>query len=68
MPDIAVGVNKPTHNLPFPHKTIFIMRFDGKRIVRKWAGSTMGRPLLEFGFAPKVQGKSQYLFTLEKRL
>jgi len=66
--EIAVGVTKSTHNLHFPHRTLFIMRFDGHEIRRKWTGSTMGRPLLEFCFSPKQKGKSQYLFTLEKRL
>jgi len=66
--EIAVGLIKPTHNLHFPHTTLFILRFDGKDIVRKWAGSSMGRPLIEFGFSPKVKGKPQTLFTLEKRL
>jgi hypothetical protein len=66
--EIAVGLTKPTTRLPFPHRTLFIMRFDGKQIVRKWAGSTMGRPLLEFCFTPKVKGKPQTLFTLESLL
>ena len=66
--EIAVGVTKPTPNLPFPHRTLFIMRFDGTKIWRKWAGSTMGRPLLEYCFGPKTHGQPQLLFTLEKQL
>src|SRR5471030_1122721 len=46
--EMAIGLTKPTKYLPFPHRTLFIMRFDGKQIIRKWAGSTLGRPLLEF--------------------
>jgi hypothetical protein len=66
--EIAVGLTKATRYLPFPHRTLFIMRFDGRQIVRKWAGSTMGRPLLEFCFGPKEKGKAQTLFTLETAL
>ncbi len=66
--EIAVGVTKSTPNLRFPHKTLFIMRFDGHEIYRKWTGSTMGRPLLEFCFSPKERGKPQVLFTLEKTM
>jgi len=62
---IAVGVTKPTHNLPFPHRALFLMRFDGDELRRKWTGSTMGRPLDEFCFAPR---KPQALVTLEECL
>ena len=65
---IVVGLTKPTKYLPFPHRTIFVMKFDGHKISRKWAGSSMGRPLLEFCFGPKSLGKPQTLFTLERRL
>ena len=66
--EIAVGVTKTTPNLPFRHRTLFILRFDGEKIGRKWTGSTMGRPLIDFCFGPKRQGRPQVLFTLEKRL
>ena len=59
---IAVGVDKPTHNLHFPHRTLFLLSFDGKALKRKWTGSTMGRPLLEFCFSPTPP---QRLITLE---
>jgi hypothetical protein len=59
---IAVGVDKPTHNIRFAHRTLFLISFDGHQLKRKWTGSTMGRPLLEFCFAP---GVPQRLVTLE---
>lgn len=62
---IAIGVSKPTQNLHFPHRTLFLVRFDGKTLTRKWTASTMGRPLLEFAFAP---GTPQRLLTLERTL
>ena len=64
-PAIAVGVTKSTHNLRFPHRTLFLFRIDGTTLVPRWTGSTMGRPLLEFCFSPQVP---QRLFTLETRL
>lgn len=66
--EICVGLTKPTHQFKFPHRTIFVMRFDGERLVRKWAGSTMGRPLLEFCFGPRNVGEGQVLFTLESTI
>ena len=65
--EIAVGLTKATKRLAKPHRTLFIMRFDGHQIVRKWAGSTMGRPLIEFCFSPKQAQKPQLLFTLERK-
>ncbi len=60
---IVVGVNKKTHNLPFPHRTLFLYSFNGQELKRKWTGSTMGRPLLDFCFsralAPGPAGKYQ---------
>jgi hypothetical protein len=59
---IAVGVSKPTHNLHFAHRTLFLISFDGHELKRKWTGSTMGRPLVDFCFSPV---KPQRLVTLE---
>lgn len=66
--EIAVGLTKATKYLPFEHRTLFILRFDGEKIVRVWAGSSMGRPLVDFCFGPKVPGKGQTLITLERTL
>ncbi len=66
--EIAVGVTKATKYLPFRHRTIFILRFDGEKIIRKWAGSQMGRPLIDFCFGPKIAGHPQTLYTLERTM
>lgn len=66
--EICVGLTKSTHQFDFRHRTLFVMRFDGEQIFRKWAGSTLGRPLLEYCFGPKEPGKPQILFTLESKL
>jgi hypothetical protein len=67
--EICVGVTKPTPVLPFPHRTLFIMRFDGRRIYRKWAGSSLGRRLIDFTFGPPdAASHRQTLYTLERNL
>ncbi len=66
--DIVVGINETTRYLKFPHKTLFVMHFDGKQLSRKWAGSTLGRPFTEFCFGPKVAGQGQLLVTLDRCL
>ena len=63
-PDLAVGVHKPTRRIPVPHNTIFVYTFDGKRLLKKWLGSTMGRPLLDYCLGPP-RPKGCLLFTLE---
>jgi hypothetical protein len=67
IPDLAIGVDKPTHNLHFAHRTLFIFKFDGHALTRKWTGSTMGRALLDFTFQPNQRGVSP-LATLETNL
>jgi hypothetical protein len=59
-PEILVGVKKTTWNLPFLHTTIFVLGFNGHQVYRKWTGSTLGRPLLDFCVG---DGK---LYTLER--
>lgn len=63
--ELAIGVEKPTRNLPFDHRTLFVYTFDGERIHKKWLGSSLGRPLVDFAFGPAPAGEPQPLFTLE---
>jgi len=67
-PDLLLGIIKSTHQLHFPHTTLFVYTFDGKQIRRKWMGSTMGRPLLDFTLAKADSKGWQPLFTLERTL
>lgn len=68
LPEIAIGVVRSTKSKPFDHRCIFIMRFDGKRLRKKWMGSGMGRTLLEFQFGPASKGHPAVLYTLERTL
>ena len=67
-PDLLLGIVKSTHQLHFPHTCLFVYTFDGKQIRRKWMGSTMGRPLLDFTLAKPGKDGWQPLFTLERTL
>lgn len=51
-PEFAIGVTKTTRFIKERHTTIFFYSFDGKRLTKKWTGSTMGRPVTDFCFAP----------------
>jgi len=51
-PEIAIGIKKATRFIKERHTTIFFYSFDGKRLTKKWTGSTMGRPVTDFCFAP----------------
>lgn len=68
VPELAVGVFKPTRFIPKPHRTIFVFTFTGKKIVKKWMGSSMGRPLLDFCFKSPQKSEWQRLLTLQRTL
>lgn len=61
--DFAVGVHKATRYLPSPHRSVFIYTFDGKELHKKWLGSTVGRPLVDFLLVK--EGARSFLITLE---
>lgn len=63
VPDFAIGVLKSTRFIKQPHTSVFIYTFDGKAIHKKWLGSTVGRPLLDF-LVEKEREKT-FLWTLE---
>lgn len=64
-PDLAVGVHKSTRRIREPHNTIFVYTFDGRRLLKKWLGSTMGRPLIDYCLGPPNSNGAR-LFTLER--
>lgn len=68
--EIVVGVERITKYTPVVHKCLFVLRFDGKKIQRKWMGSSMGRPLVDFTFAKRVKDNKNFdqLITLETNL
>jgi hypothetical protein len=67
-PDLLVGVVKATHQLHARHTTLFVYTFNGREIRRKWLGSTMGRPLLDYTLGKAGTDGWQPLFTLERTL
>ena len=40
LPEIVVGVIRKTQYTPVEHKCIFVSRFDGRNLKRKWMGSS----------------------------
>lgn len=64
-PDIAIGVNKRTRFIPERHTSVFFYSFDGRELTKKWLGSTMGRPLLDFCIGP-TRKEGQFLVTLQR--
>ena len=65
--DVAVGIVKRTRYLTQPHTCLWIFGVRDGKFTRKWLGSTMGRPLIEFGFGEPEKGGAP-LFTLERTL
>ncbi len=55
-PDFAFGIVKQTHIYPRPHKTIFFYEIRGGKVVPKWKGSSLGRPLVDFQYAATARG------------
>lgn len=56
MPDFAIGIVKQTHIYPRPHKTVFFYEVRGGKVVPKWKGSSLGRPLVDFQYANTARG------------
>jgi hypothetical protein len=66
--DVAVGIVKSTRYLPQRHTCLWIFGVRDGKFSKKWLGSSMGRPLLEFCFGPAHGPGGQPLFTLERSL
>lgn len=64
IPEILIGVYRKSPYTPAWAQSIFVMTFDGKELIRKWMGSSMGRPLFDFTVAPE---KTQRLLTVQLR-
>lgn len=55
-PDFAIGIVKQTHVYPRPHKTVFFYELRSGKVVPKWKGSSLGRPLVDFQYAHTPRG------------
>lgn len=64
-PELAVGVNKSTRYIPVRHTTVFFYSFNGREITKKWLGSTLGRPLIDYCLGPAAPGGC-LLWTLQR--
>ncbi len=48
--EVIAGVwsNQLRHDDPSPHKTLWVLGWDGRRLFPKWRGSAMARPMSDF--------------------
>ncbi len=65
IPEIVIGVYRKSNYTPAWARSIFVMTFDGKELIRKWMGSSMGRPLFDFTFGPE---KTKRLITIQEAI
>lgn len=63
--EVAVGVNKPTKFLPFPHNCLFLYRWNGREELPMWLGSSLSKPFTDFLFAPR-RGRPARLYSVER--
>ena len=57
IPEIAVGVIKPTRFDPKPAKRLFLFKITEDFYIRPlWLGSRVGQPLVDFGIVPGEEG------------
>ncbi len=66
MPEVAVGVYKTTVRDPVARNRLFIFDWnEDHTLAAKWLGSSLGLPLLDFGFQAGADGKDR-LVTIEQ--
>jgi hypothetical protein len=65
IPEICAGVYRKTPYTPAWARSIFVYTFDGKELIRKYMGSSLGRPTYDFTFTPE---KTQRLLTVQEGL
>ncbi len=62
-PEIVIGVWRKSRFSAAWTRSIFVMIFDGTELVRKFMGSSLGRPLLDFTVSPEKRSR---LITIEE--
>ncbi len=48
--EVLLGIwsRQKRHDEPEPHRTVWVLDWDGKRLVETWRGSALARPLIDF--------------------
>ncbi len=64
---MVFGVHKPTRYFPKPHAGLFVFGFDGTRIVKRWLGSHLADPFVDFDLVRPTGQNRDKLVALECR-
>ncbi|HEX8173791.1 MAG TPA: VCBS repeat-containing protein [Pyrinomonadaceae bacterium] len=65
--EIAVGVYKSTRFFPKPHNCLFLYSWDGRTASKKWLGSSLSRPFIDFTFADLDGDREEELAAIEMK-
>jgi hypothetical protein len=65
-PEIAVAIVKSTRFFPQPHNCLYLYNWNGRALVPKWRGSSLGEPFTDFGFYRASHSRSALLIALER--
>lgn len=64
--DVAVGVHKATRFFRRPHDCLFVYSVRRGRLAKTWLGSSLSRPLVDFGFVRERGQRGATLAALER--
>lgn len=64
--EVLVGIwsNKPRHDEPQPHRTVWVLGLRDGKLYERWRGSALGRPLRDFEV--DESGKNELLVAREQ--
>jgi hypothetical protein len=67
--EVVVGMwsMRVRHDEPNPHRTVWVLGVEGGRLVERWRGSALARPLVDFRMADVGGPLGDELVSLERR-
>lgn len=65
-PELAIGIFKPTRFIREAHTSVFFYTFDGRKIRKKWLGSSLGRPVVDFCLTRPDASRRCLLMSLQR--
>lgn len=66
---VVVGMwsRQMRHDEPLPRRTVWVLRWDGQRLVPEWRGSGLARPMRDFTIDDAPDGRIDELIAAERR-
>ena len=66
--EVLLGIwsHRRRHREPQPHRTVWVLRWDGRQLVESWRGSALARPLVDFETAELDGRAPRELLALER--